>query len=301
MKQQFLKSKTGTIRLTIYQDNRPIVPTSAKVTLCKAGSTSELQAQADASVDETTGEMTYSLTATHTASHDTNYKAVWEYVYNGSTYYETQLFDVVKSILSIPITDNDLYQELPSLRKKWEQRQGTAGSATSTTLVDTTKLKEADDYWTGGVIKIISGTGIGQQRDVTDFVQSTGTITVSPAWVTTPDTTSIYIVVRSFKETIEQGFDEIENMLYNKGKRDALILEGSQIKYPLLYRVLHKICQDCSDEENDKWDRLAKSYDEKFKTSFSTLTLDYDEDESGAIEGTDEEQRGQAGLEISRC
>jgi hypothetical protein len=43
------------------------------------------------------------------------------------------------------------------------------------------------------------------------------------------------------------------------------------------------------DEVNDKWDMLATNYWKKFENSFNNMTLEYDEDESGAI---DEEEEG---------
>ena len=299
MKQQFLKAVADTIRLTVYESNRSIVPDSAKITLyTSAGSV--LQAQADASVDTTTGQMTYSLTATHTVDHDLNYKAVWEYIYNSTTYYETQLYDVVKSILSIPITDDDLYDELESLRKQNVQAQGTATAGAAGTITDTLNRKESDDYWKGGVIEILAGTGAGQKRDITSSVQSTGVISIDPNWTTNPDTTSVYRAVRAYTAKIQQCFEELETMLYNKGKRHSLILESSQIKYPLLYLTLHKICQDISDDVDDKWDRLATKYEEKHKNSFSNMKVDYDEDESGNISGTDEEKQNLTSLTIGR-
>ena len=116
MKQSFLVDIADTIRLTVYDNNRPQIPTSVTITLYNpSGST--LQVSASASVNGTTGEMTYSLTATHTADEGLNYKAVWAYILNGTTYYQTQLFDIVKSLLAIPITDDDLYNELDSLKK----------------------------------------------------------------------------------------------------------------------------------------------------------------------------------------
>jgi len=298
MKQQFLKEKSGTIQLSVYDSNRAIVPDSAKITLYTA-SGGTLQAQADASVDSTTGEMTYSLTTTHTADHDLNYKAIWEYVYNGTTYYETQLFDVVKSILSIPITDDDLYAELGTLRDTNEQVQGTASGGGAAYIDDTTSRKEENDYWKGGRIEIISGTGVNQKRDVTGFTQSTSRLAVSPDWTTTPDTTSIYRLVKSFYAKINQCFEEIETMIYNKGKRHSLILESSQIKYPLLYLTIHKICQDNADEAEDKWDRLAIRYMEKFDKAFDTMTVEYDEDESGTID-LDEETHHPSEVRIFR-
>lgn len=286
MKQEFLKGKTDTIRLSVYENNRPLIPDSVKITLYKP-SGSELQAQASGSVDGTTGEMSYNLTATHTADHDTNYKAVWEYVYNGSTYYQTQLFDVVKSKLSIPITDDDLFDELSSLKDQYEQKQGTADSGSTSTLVDAER-KEADNYWKGGKIEILAGTGEGDVRDITGFTKSTSTFSVTPNFSATPDTTSIYRVIRSFTSKIEQGFEEICTMLYNKGNRASLILESSQIKFPLLYLTISKIALDLSDEVDDKWDRLANSYYTKFENSFTNMKLEYDADESGYIEGEEE-------------
>lgn len=288
MKQQFLKARTGTIRLTVYDKNTSLIPTSALITLYEPDGNSELQAQASASVNSSTGEMTYSLTTTHTAAHDLNYKAVWEYIVGGQTYYETQLFDVVKSILSIPITDDDLYDELESLRRANSQQQGTATSATANTIVDTAARKERDDFWKGGSCEILDGTGEGQRRDITGYTQSSSTFTVTPDWTTIPDTTSIYRCVLSYTNKILQSFKKIETMLYSKGKRDSLILESSQIELPLIYLTVHFIAIDFMDAEGDKWDLIQKSYFEKFQKAFDTLTLEYDADESGGID--DEEQ-----------
>ena len=300
MKQQTLKGIAGTLRLTIYQDNRPIVPTSATITLFEPGGGTLQSEVAVTAINSTTGEMTYSLTTTHTATANLNYKATWAYVVGGVTYYESKLFDVVKSILSIPITDNDLFGELNSLRKANKQEKGTATGGTSSTLVDT-KRKEDDDYWTGGVIEIISGTGVGQVRDVSDFASSTGTITVTPAFVTTPDTTSVYRIVKSFTVQIRQSFEKLEDMLYSKGKRQDLILESSQIKFPLIYLTIHFICLDLLDAQDDRWKILADTYWQKFQDSYNNLTLEYDEDESGFIEGGDEKGAGATSLRIQRC
>ena len=299
MKQQFLKDIAGTIRMTVYSDNRPLVPTSATITLYKSAG-AVLQAADTVTVNATTGEMTYTLTATHTADADLNYKATWAYVVSGTTYYESQLFDVVKSILSVPLIDDDLYAELDSLRKANRQVTGTATAGASTTLTDT-KRKEEDDYWTGGVIEILAGTGVGQHRNITDFVKSTGVITVDVAWSPTPDTTSVYRLVKSFTTKIRQSFEKLEDMLYNKGKRQDLILESSQIKFPLIYLTIHFICLDLMDQSDDKWDKLAQAYWQKFQDAFNGLRLEYDEDESGFIEGGDEEGQKATELRIGRC
>lgn len=297
MKQQFLKDKTDTIRLSIYSTNVQQVPTSGTIVL-KNPSGQEIQASTAVTVGSD-GELTYSLTTTHTATLDLNYIAEWTYVIDGVTYYETQLFDVVRSILSIPITDEDLYNELESLRESSAQEDGTATGGSSTTLVDTSR-KEADEYWNGGTIEIISGTGSGQVRDITSFSKSSSTITVSTAWVTEPDTTSKYIIVRSFSKKILQSFEEIETMLYNKGQRHSLIIESSQIKFPLTYLTIHKICLDLMSETEDKYGVLADQYWNKFEMAFSNMKVDYDADESGTIDGDEESQRSITGVRLWR-
>jgi len=287
-----------TIRLTVYDNNRPQIPTSATITLYNpSGST--LQASASATVDGTTGEMTYSLTATHTADEDLNYKAVWAYVLNGTTYYQTQLFDIVKSLLAIPITDDDLYNELDSLKKANYQATATATAGAAGSLTDT-KRREENDFWKGGTLEIVSGTGVNQKRDITGFTLSTGVFTVTPNWTTNPDSTSIYVAIKSFSKKIQAAFDTICTMLYDKGKRHELILESSQIAKPLIYLTIHMIALDLMDEADDKWSRLADAYWKKFDTAFSNMKLDYDEDESGAIDES-ERQQSQTSLRIGRA
>ncbi len=298
MKQQFLIAVTDTIRITVYDNNRPAIPTSAKITLYKPDG-SALQAQATASIDSTTGEMTYSLTATHTTTADLNYKAIWEYIVSSVTYYQTQLFDVVKSILSIPITDDDLYNELEALRKTNYQVSATATAGAAGSLTDT-KRREADNFWKGGTLEIVAGTGINQKRDITGFTLSTGVFAITPVWGANPDTTSIYIAIKSFSNKIQAAFDTICTMLYDKGKRHQLILESSQIAMPLSYLTLHMISLDLMDEEGDKWDRLSKIYQEKFDKAFNNMALDYDADESGTVD-EGEKQQNQASIRIGRA
>jgi len=290
MKQQVLYGKTDTLRLTVYSNNRPLIPSSSLITIYKNDGTTEVQSQTSASINGTTGEMTYSLTTTHTAERGLNFKAIWQYVVSGTTYYETQLFDVVRSILSIPITDEDLYAELPSLSKANIQKTGTATATSASSLTDTKKIKEQDNYWKGGVVEIISGTGSGQSRDITASTQSSGVITVSPDFVTTPDATSEYRIIKSWTTAISHNFEKIEQMLYDKGKRQFLILESSQIRVILIYLTLHSIGLDLMDAEGDKWDLLQKKYEEKFKDSFNSLALDYDEDDSGSVQGQEVQQ-----------
>lgn len=70
---------------------------------------------------------------------------------------------------------------------------GTAQASASGTLVHRSALNLANDIPNGSVEQIYSGTGAGQTRVVYDFVNSTDTASISPNWVTTPDSTSLYL------------------------------------------------------------------------------------------------------------
>lgn len=68
---------------------------------------------------------------------------------------------------------------------------GTADASTTTTLVDATKSWTVNEY-KKYVVEITSGTGSGQIRGV---ISNTATaLTITPAWTTTPDTTSKYYI-----------------------------------------------------------------------------------------------------------
>jgi hypothetical protein len=70
---------------------------------------------------------------------------------------------------------------------------GTLQSATGTTAVLRSAASFADDRLNGMTLVITGGTGVGQARIITDYVDSTDTATVD-TWTTTPDNTSTYVV-----------------------------------------------------------------------------------------------------------
>jgi hypothetical protein len=57
-------------------------------------------------------------------------------------------------------------------------------------------LTEGDDFWNGALLTTIRGTGTGQRRTVTDFDAASDTLTVSPAWATTPGAGTRYLLDR---------------------------------------------------------------------------------------------------------
>jgi hypothetical protein len=67
---------------------------------------------------------------------------------------------------------------------------GTATSATSTTLVNTSKTWTVNS-WANYQVRITAGTGVGQIRIITSNTSNTLTV---PTWTTTPDATSQYAI-----------------------------------------------------------------------------------------------------------
>lgn len=74
---------------------------------------------------------------------------------------------------------------------------GTAQTSAAGTLVHRSGLSLANDIINGATELVYAGTGAGQSRLVNDFVGATDTSSISPNWVTTPSTDSLYVTLRT--------------------------------------------------------------------------------------------------------
>lgn len=75
----------------------------------------------------------------------------------------------------------------------------TAGASTITLAVDATGANNEVLYGNtsnSNIISIVAGKGAGQQRTISSYVAATRVATVSSAWSTVPDTTSVYSIGR---------------------------------------------------------------------------------------------------------
>lgn len=91
---------------------------------------------------------------------------------------------------------------------------GTAtATGTTTTLIDTTRRKELNDWWNFSQLLKTGGTGSGELADVSDFVQSTSTLTLLQTQ-TASDSTTTYDLFRPpfktthYNEAIDDAIDE---------------------------------------------------------------------------------------------
>ena len=85
---------------------------------------------------------------------------------------------------------------------------GIAQSGTSTTITLRDTSSSIDDTYVSAVVAIVTGTGEGQSRLITDYNGSTKVATISPAWKTTPTSSSVYIVMPYGCTCVEHVGDE---------------------------------------------------------------------------------------------
>ncbi len=104
-----------------------------------------------------------------------------------------------------------------------------ADVATSTTLQDTDLVGATTDFYKDMIVVIDSGAGVGQWRKITAFNETTDTITVSPAFTITPDTTSDFTVTSLKYYTIESyediTWDDVFNGPATGGTSDDIYLD----------------------------------------------------------------------------
>ncbi len=81
--------------------------------------------------------------------------------------------------------------------------QGQAGTSTSITLAATASA--TDDYYNAMTVYISDGVGSGQIRTISDYDGTTKIATVSPAWTTNPDGTSVYEAMPAITLTPQAG------------------------------------------------------------------------------------------------
>lgn len=74
-------------------------------------------------------------------------------------------------------------------------REGVIDSAAAGTFVDAA-LTEPDDFYNDLNVYVYSGTGIGQERRITDWVQSTNTATITGNWTANPVAGDKYFIFR---------------------------------------------------------------------------------------------------------
>ena len=72
---------------------------------------------------------------------------------------------------------------------------GTPQSVTPTSIILDTNASDCDGMYTGHALRIIEGTGIGEQQTIKSYNGRTRVATLHGAWIIIPDATSVYAII----------------------------------------------------------------------------------------------------------
>ena len=286
MKQNFLVDTAETFKTYVWQDNQRVVPSSATLTVYQPGSDTIL-VNAQSMTVAGDGLLSYSLTTTHNDVADENYKVVISYVLSGITYVATLFYDVVNSKLHMVITDEDLINELPQIKEQNYRVFGTADSGSTTTIVDANLTIHEDDFFTGGLATSLT---LGETREISDFVKSTGTVTT--AAFGTAIATDKYILQRSYLREIIRAFEKIKELLRREGRIAHLILDPYDLREVHIQFAIAEICKSFIASDDSMWYTLWMDYKKTSYAMFKNLNLKYDDSNDGTISGSEESRRG---------
>ena len=111
-----------------------------------------------------------------------------------------------------------------------------AGGAT-TTIIDTVNLKQANDFWNGQWAYLYDGTN-EYLRKITDFVQSTGTLTLESALPGASSTTQDYEIHSKFNavelhNAINKAIEEAYPAYFDTVESTSLIVKENRLDYLL--------------------------------------------------------------------
>lgn len=91
--------------------------------------------------------------------------------------------------------DNTSVFEIVGTDERNILQDGIAAGGASTSITLSSGASATDDIYNGQTVFLSAGTGAQQARLITDYNGTTKVATISPAWTTTPDTTSIYQIM----------------------------------------------------------------------------------------------------------
>lgn len=143
--------------------------------------------------------------------------------------------DMTLNFLSAPGTG--LTVTMKYVRNVGRVRKATAQTGASTTITLDSSASSQNDVYNGMKIRIISGTGSGQVRTISDYVGSTKVATVSQAWTTAPGVTSEFVIgdVIEVDADIPSMPDEFREGLiqYGQYRRWSFLTEPEQAQFHL--------------------------------------------------------------------
>ncbi len=128
--------------------------------------------------------------------------------------------------------NGDIALNLPLLRERETAQAGAAGSITLAAAANAN-----DDFYNEARISIIAGIGVGQSRFADDYDGTSKVLTISPNWVTNPDSTSEYVITPVARAT-PQVFPTVADIVDGVWDENIVTGHGGAQSAGLLLRVL---------------------------------------------------------------
>ena len=288
MRDEIIKELPDYIYLRKYENNIQIIPTSGTITIVKNDGSDMPDPVEDESITiDADGTMKYQINAANCAYIGEAFKATWKYIYGGITYQVQTLFDIVLSKLQIVITEQDLIDRYEPLQEDYYRMFGKITSVPSSLnqLIDAESFTEADDYFTGGKIKMLSGLSQDFESKVNAYEQSTGTFTLVKNFPNSRAINDKFVVSTSYQNDIESAWNEILSWIRNKGLRPALIMDSESLKELHILMTLRNIFFKAGEPRRYEYEE----YKAAANTKKSNTKFIYDTDEEGNPSTADDE------------
>lgn len=100
----------------------------------------------------------------------------------------------------------------------------------------------------------------------------------------------------SYAGQIEEAFLVVKRLIKDKGKRPAMLIDGSQLRELVIVKAFEMIFFAFAKSADDIWWARHQKYAALFDQRFQSLRIKYDEDESGTIEDDETETFAQPRL-----
>ncbi|NOS67922.1 MAG: hypothetical protein HOO67_06215 [Candidatus Peribacteraceae bacterium] len=115
---------------------------------------------------------------------------VWDSLFGADT-----LKTEVVEISGDTVAADNLEAEFDGTGYKSYLRRATAQAGAAGTITLDASASATDDLFNGCLVAIISGTGFGQARFISDYVGSTKVATITPNWITNPSSDSVFLIL----------------------------------------------------------------------------------------------------------
>jgi hypothetical protein len=256
--------------------NLPVAITTATISIDKGDGTAILAAAA-MTISGDTYSASYSWDSTGQVVAE-NYRVT--FTINGAVY--VRFMDIYNYVFGHTVCDDDLFAIDRELRDKTWRVAGKATDGTTSTLVDTNRIED-DAKFNGGMIELFYDAGI-QRRNITSFTKTTKTILFTPVVDVAVSEGLGYAARESFQSEIDTASDEVQERFTQIEKRAYLLIDYSQTKKPIIYKVLANYWRQKVKEKDDEYDLRYRHYLEEYENYFANTIWKYDEDKDALID-----------------